>query len=235
MSRSVRRSEMDARSARAMAQKSAAKASGWPWKLPVEDDGVVRHRRQFPLDDAAGKGDDVAAGAVDLGGAAQRVGVLHRVVGRAVTGHDLRSGQQAGEIGGAALLAGVGPDGVQLRPVGGVGAEQRLDGDGAGDIGGGGQPVEVDERQAEVRQHPLSAVEEGQTLLGFEHDRLEPGLGQGFGPRLATAGGVDDLTGPGEHGAHMGQRRQVPGGAEAPELWNRRSQASGQKRHQPLH
>ncbi len=34
--RSVRRSEMDARSARAMAQKSAAKARGWPWKLPVE-------------------------------------------------------------------------------------------------------------------------------------------------------------------------------------------------------
>ena len=36
MSRSVRRSEIEARSARAMAQKSAAKASGWPWKLPVE-------------------------------------------------------------------------------------------------------------------------------------------------------------------------------------------------------
>jgi len=36
ISRSVRRSEIEARSANAMAQKSAAKASGWPWKLPVE-------------------------------------------------------------------------------------------------------------------------------------------------------------------------------------------------------
>ena len=36
MRRSVRRSEMAERSARAMAQKSAAKASGWPWKFPVD-------------------------------------------------------------------------------------------------------------------------------------------------------------------------------------------------------
>ena len=235
MSRSVRRSEMAARSARAMAQKSAAKASGWPWKLPVEatsvaagvgqHDRVVGHRGQFPLHDAPGEGDHVPAGAVDLRGAAERVGVLHGVVGRAVAGHDLRAGQQAAEVGRAALLAGMGADGVELGPVGGVGAEQRLDGDGAGHVGGGGQPVEVGQRQAQVGQHPLGAVEERQALLGLQHHRLEPGGGQPVGARQATAVGIDDLARAGEDGTDVGQGRQVAGCAEAAELGDDRGDA----------
>ncbi len=199
-----------------------------------QDHGVVGHRGQLPFHDAAGEGDHVPAGTVDLGGAAQGVGVLDGMVGRAVAGHDLRARQQTAEIGRAPPLAGMGTEGVELGPVGGVGAEEPLDGDGAGHVGGGGQPVEVGQGQAEVGQHALGAVEERQALLGLQHHRLEPGAGQPVGARQPPAVGVDDLPRPGEDRPHMGQGRQVTGGAEAPEFGHHRSEAGREEGDQPV-
>ena len=87
VSRSTRRSEMFASSAIAIASASSAKASGWPWKFPFEtssrgldeDDRVVGRGVQLDADDALRVGDQVAARAVHLRRAAERVGVLHLV------------------------------------------------------------------------------------------------------------------------------------------------------------
>src|SRR5690606_14928875 len=76
-----------------------------------EDDRVVHHRTQLDLDHPAGVGDGVGGGAVDLGGAAQRVGVLDgvgEVVG--VARPDLGSLQQGGDTAGRLDLAGVGAE-----------------------------------------------------------------------------------------------------------------------------
>ncbi len=166
--------------------------------------------------------------------ASQRVGVLHRMVGRSVAGHDLRTGQQTAEVGRAPLLAGVGPDRMQLRAVGGVGAEQCLDGDGAGHVGGGGQPVEVGHRQAQVGQHPLGAVEERKALLGLQHDGLQPGGGQGVGTRQPPAVVGQHLPRPDEDGADVSQGRQIAGGAEAAQLGDGRSHPGPQQTDEPV-
>src|ERR1022692_137243 len=111
--RSTRRSLMLASSDMAMPSMSAAKASDPP--------GVVQ---------------DVADGAVDLGGAAQAVGVLDGVPAVPVAGHQARAGQEGAQVGGAVELARVRADDLDAQVVGAVGAEQRLDGHGAGHVGG---------------------------------------------------------------------------------------------------
>jgi hypothetical protein len=200
-----------------------------------QHDRVVGHGGQLPFHHRPGVADHVAGGAVDLGGAAQRIGVLHGMVGRAVAGDDLRPGQEAAQIGGAALLAGVGTDGVELGTVGGVGAEEGLHGDGAGHVGRGGQPVEVGHGQAQVGQHPFRAVEERQALLGLEDDRREAGGGQRLGPRAAPSTGVERFAGAREDGPDMRQRGEVTRGAEAAELGHHRGDARGEKTGQRLH
>ena len=76
---------MLASSAAAMAAKSSASATGCPWKLPPEiissrlgeDERIVGRRRGLALEHAARVRERVAAGAVHLRHAAQRIGVLH--------------------------------------------------------------------------------------------------------------------------------------------------------------
>ena len=112
VSRSTRRSEMDASSANAIAIASSANASGWPWKLPLEtsssavdeDERVVGRRVQLDGDGRLGVGEQVAAGAVHLRRAAERVRVLH-LVAPAVRLDDRRALEQAQDIGGGRPLA----------------------------------------------------------------------------------------------------------------------------------
>ena len=86
----MRRSEIEPRSASASRSVSNASARLWPWKLPAEiTSGVVEHERV--VGDRVEVGDDelgeeakaLAGGAVHLGGAAQRVGVLQPARARA--------------------------------------------------------------------------------------------------------------------------------------------------------
>src|SRR5207302_10984071 len=58
-----------------------------------EHQRVVDDRGELALDGGAGDGAEVAGGAVHLGRAAQRVGVLHGVVGGAVRRHQRAAGE----------------------------------------------------------------------------------------------------------------------------------------------
>ena len=113
---------------------SPAKASGSPWKLPVDmtspsghDHRVVDDRAELDVDHPAGVREDVADRAVHLRRAAQAVGVLHRVVAVPVAGEQRAARQQPAQVGGAGQLAGMRPDHLDPLVVRAVGAEQRLD------------------------------------------------------------------------------------------------------------
>ncbi len=122
--------------------------------------------------------------------------------------------QHGGHVGGGGALAGVRADGVQLGLEDLVGAEQRLQREGGGDVGRLVEPVEVGEGHDQHAEHAVGAVEEGEALLLPELDRLDAVLGE------QLAGGADGAVGAlGVALAHerertVGQRGEVAGAAE---------------------
>ena len=90
-------------------------------------------------------------------------------------------------------LAGVGPQGGQFRPEGLVGAEQGLDRHGRGHLGGAQQPADVVAGQAEMAEHPVRAVGEGQAFLGFAGRAGPDRRRRGRGRPAPAAGPVDHL------------------------------------------
>ena len=136
----------------------------------------------------------VPARAVDLGCAAQRVRVLDGVGRVPVAGEQRRAGQQPAQVRGRGQLAGVRADRDHPLVVRAVGAEQRLDRQRAGEVGGLGEQLGVGEREGEQRLHRLGAVDEGQSLLRRQGQRGEPGLGEQLGgrapARVVSGGGA---------------------------------------------
>ena len=120
--RSTRRSEMFASSATAIARQSSAKATGWPWKFPFEtisrsleeDERIVGGSIDLDRDRALDVVEQVAARAVHLRRAAQRVRVLH-LVAPAVRLEDRRAVEQAAHVRGRRDLAGVRTRSVNRR------------------------------------------------------------------------------------------------------------------------
>ncbi len=118
---------------------------------------------------------------------------------------------------GGGDLAGLAAHALDLGDEGAVRPEQPLERHGAGQVGEGGQPIGPDLRERADRHHGLGAVHERQALLGLEHDGPQPGpcerlaAGQALAadPRLALA---DDEE------CEVGERREVPGGADRPAL-----------------
>lgn len=105
-------------------------------------------------------------------------------------------------------------DGVQLGGEDAVGAEQRLQGEGGGDVGRGVEPVEVGQGHDQHAEHAVGAVEQREPLLLAQLDRGDAVLGQqlGRGPHGAVGALGVPL-------AHQGQRavaerRQVAGAAQ---------------------
>ena len=105
---STRRSLMFASSATAIAARSSASASGWPWKLPPlmmsapavvaqEDARVVGDGVELALEHRAHPRQRVARRAVHLRHAAQGVRVLH-LAAVAVALHDLALGEQRAQV-----------------------------------------------------------------------------------------------------------------------------------------
>ena len=147
-SRSVRRSAMEPRSAATMARKSRTYATGAPWKLPLDSTrpsgsttGLSTADGQLTVGHDPRVREGVAAGARHLRGAAHRVRVLDpgRVV--LVVPGEARTREHPQHVVGAGALAGVRADGVQLGGEDLVGAEQRLQGQRGGDVGGGVEPL----------------------------------------------------------------------------------------------
>lgn len=117
-------------------------------------------------------------------------------------------------VGGRGALARVRADGVQLGREHLVGAEQRLQAQRGGDVGGLVEGVEVGEGHDQHAEHAVGAVEQGEALLLAQLDGLDPVLGEQF------AGGPYDAVGAlGVALAHQGQgavrqRGEVAGATE---------------------
>jgi hypothetical protein len=132
-STAVRRSEIEPTSHSAMASMSAAKATGWAWKLPPdtprprrEDERIVGDRIGFDLQRARGVAHEVEAGAHHLRLAAEAVGVLH-LAAIGVEAADLAALEQALQQRRDAICPGWPRSFVEARIEGGVGALQRVD------------------------------------------------------------------------------------------------------------
>ena len=102
-----------------------------------DDHRVVDGGGQFAVGDQAGVREGVAAGAGDLRGAAHGVRVLDPGGVVLVVAGQAGTRQYPAHVVGAGRLAGVRADGVQFGRQHLVGAEQRLQGEGGGDVGGG--------------------------------------------------------------------------------------------------
>ncbi len=172
----------------------------------------------------------VAAGAVDLRRAAQRVGVLHAGALRAaVAGHDGGAGEQGPQVGGAVGLAGVRAQRLQVRGEHRVGPELGLDAHGGGQVSRAEQQREVVGGEGQHPEHAVDAVGEGQALLLAQHDRRDASGGEriGRGQRLAA-----DPHGPLAHRGEraVGQRSEITRAAQRPELVHHRRDARVQHR-----
>ena len=220
VSMAMRRSARAPISASAMAMVSAAMAIGSAWKLPPErispwranTKRIVGHGVGLALDHAGGEAQHVERGAHHLRLAAQGIGILHAV---AVDG-DLRiSLPRSSPCSSFATSIWPGwprtawmraSNGVSLpaaastarAPVTSARAEDIL---GREEAGGG------------KRGRDLRAVEERQALLGGEVHRRQAGGLEALqrGDRAAAPAHLADAQ---QHGRHMGQRRQVAGGAD---------------------
>ena len=121
-----------------------------------------------------------ADGAVDLGHAAQAVGVLHAGVVFSVGFADLGAVEQAEQMLGCGHLAGVRARLVNAGIEGGGRAHQRFEGHGSGYIGEMRDAQRAGDGESADGGHGLGAVEQGQALLGGKGERLQAGAAEGF-------------------------------------------------------
>ncbi len=179
-----------------------------------QHDGVVDGRGQLALGDQAGVGHGVAAGTRDLRGAAHRVRVLDAGGVVLVVPGQARALEHGGHVGGAGGLPGVRADRVQLGGEHPVGAEQGLQGQRGGDVGGLIEGVEVGEGHDQHAEHAVGAVEEGEALLLAQLDRGDPVLGEQFAGRADGAVGALGVALAHEGERAVRQRGEVAGAAE---------------------
>ena len=151
---------------------------------PRDDAAVGQHHRvvggRVDLDGelVAQVGERVAAGAVDLRGAAQAVGVLDAGAQTAEARASRSPGAEPQRAGAPSELAGVRPGLVDRRLERGVRALHGVHRHGGDDVGRGRDALGVDERQRRHRGHDLGAVDQRQPLLGRQLEALQPGPAQ---------------------------------------------------------
>ena len=146
-----------------------------------EDERVVRGRVDLDRHRLLGVGEKVAARAVHLRRAAKRVGVLH-LVAPAVRLDDRGALEEANDVGRGGRLAGERAERLDLRHEADARALKRLEGEGARDVRGLGDPAGADERQRADGGHELGPVDEREPLLRLKADRLESGAGERVRP-----------------------------------------------------
>ena len=81
-------------------------------------------------------------------------------------------------------LARMRPQPLQIGGEHAVGAELALDTHGCGDIGQPEQVVQIGQREHQLAEHAVGAVDQGQAFLLGEGDRRQPVLAQRVGGRL---------------------------------------------------
>src|SRR6185312_8654918 len=155
----------------------------------------------------------ITNGSMDLGHAAQGIGVLHARVVVAVRFADLAVGEQMAEMGGDRDLAGMRADGVNASIEGRGRTAQRFQRHGSGQIAEFHKPDGADERQRADGGDRLGSVQQGEAFLGLEGERsestLEQGEGGGYLPTFET-----HLTFTDESERKMRERGEVTAGSD---------------------
>lgn len=179
----------------------------------VEDEGVIGGGVEFDVDDAADFGQSIGGGAVDLGGAAEGVGVLDVAAGL-VGGADLGAIEPLAEAGRGGDLAGVGAGAVDAFVEGGGRATEGVEGEGAGGVRGFEEVLGIEESEAAGGEHGLSAVDERDAFLGLEGKGFDAGGGEGIGTgeslSVVEGGAFTD-----EDEGDVGEGGEVAAGADA--------------------
>lgn len=128
----------------------------------------------------------------------------------------------------------MGAQALELLGEDAVGAQQRLDAHGGGDVGGLEQALQVHAGQHEHAEHAVGAVDQRQALLGAQFDRADPGLVQGGVGGQVPPGGVADPALAHQGQRHVRQGRQVPRAAQAAVLVHDRGDAGVEQRGEGL-
>ena len=225
-------------------QGDAQKVHGQGHRLPVEiaagdglillreDQGVVGDGVDLPAYHAPHIADGVPAGPVNLGRAADGVGVLHLV--RIQVEGQPAALQQPPQVLRRGDLPRLAPQGVHLGIEGLPDAVQGLAGHGGGDVRRFGQVPGVIHRLAGDGRHDLGAVDQGQALLGGQLDGVDAGGGHGLPARHHPAL-ILRLALAQHHQHHVGQGRQVAAGPQGPLLRDDRMDPPVQHLQKRLH
>ena len=173
-----------------------------------------------------------AAGPVDLGQAAQGVGILHP--GLALVDRQPAALQDLPEVGCHVYLSLVGANGLNTGVVGIDNALQGVNGERGGNVGGLDHHLRVVDGQAGHAHHGAGAVDQSQALLGLQlHHRDAGGLHSlSAGHDLALVDGLT-LADHGHH--HVGQGAQVAAGTHRALFGNYRMYALVQHLNHRLH
>ncbi len=238
-SMAMRRSASEPISQMASAIMSEAKRDGLGVEIAAgkrdavlgDDQRVVGDAVRLVCQHASHVAQSVEDGAHHLRLAAQTVGVLDAVVADAMRLADGAAGHEPAQGIGAVDLATMPAQRVDARIEGCVGAFGGFGGEHAGDQRGAEQGGGREQRGQRIGGGELRAVEERQAFLGTERQRREATLLQRLRGRLPAlrrhhVAGAD-------HGrSHVGERRQIAGGAHRALAGHDRDQTLGQHRFQ---
>ncbi len=180
-----------------------------------KDQRIVRRAVDLRLQNAQHVADCVAACAVNLRNASQRVGILHAVVVVPVRLPYLRIAHQPPHVCRHVDLPAVGAGIVQPGIVGAVGPFQGFHGKGGNHIGGFGKKYRPVRRKAAVGGHHLRAVDQGKPLLCSKAHRPDP-LPLKLRPRRNGCAVAPDQPFPHPRKNKMGKLDQIAGGADRP-------------------
>ena len=209
-------------------------------RLPVEvthaldpairqHDGVVRNGVELAGRDPRCVLHGVPRRAVDLRGAAQRVGVLDQMGRVAVGRDDGATGEHPRDVAGARELAPMRTQRVKVLAEDPVGAEEGLDGHRRRHVRGLQEYFQVLQRQEQHRKHAVGAVDEGEPLFRGEFDRFEARASRGpRGPALVCHFGASGLHRKAE--ADVGEGGEVAARAHGAVFGDGRDEASVQER-----
>ncbi len=121
------------------------------------------------------------------------------------------------------------PQPLQIVGEDSVGAELTLDAHRRRDVGEPEKVVQVGEREHELAEHSVGAVDQREALLLGEGHRREPALGERLAGRLQRAVGRADLALTHDGQRDVGKRREVAGTPEAAVLVDDRRQPGRQQ------
>ena len=104
-----------------------------------------------------------------------------------MAGDDRRAVEQAAQVGGAVGLPGLRAQRDQVLGEGAIGAEQGLHRHRGRQIGDPQERAQVLDGEHQHAEDAVGAVDQRQSLLRAQRQRLDPGLGERLGPPGAGA------------------------------------------------